>query len=124
MRQEVEMVREELGQDRDPLATDRIIRIAMTWSALVVVVLLIWLFWRGVNLAGLVLLLVPLLGAVIAFLRPNSYVALVTSIVLIGVAALLLLIGYTGFLFIPPLVLLMTALRREAKRRKSHPLGS
>jgi hypothetical protein len=98
---------------RDPL-----IRIGVAWTVVVALGLIVWLIATGVKVAGAVILLGPLIGAALAFSWPRSYAALVTASLLIGAAAILLLIGLTGFLFIPPFLLLLAALFREGKRRR------
>ena len=113
------MVGEKPKQARPPSSPDRLVVFAVAWTVTVVAGLLLWLLLTGPKLVGGAILLAPLVGAVIVFLRPRSVLALVASCLLIGMAAVLLLIGGTGILFLPSLALLLAALVREFRRRRT-----
>ena len=113
------MVGEKPKQARLPSPPDRLVGSAVAWTVTVVAGLLLWLLMTGPKLMGGVILLAPLVGAVIVLLRPRSVLALVASCLLIGVAAVFLLIGGTGILFLPSLVLLLATLVREFRRRRT-----
>jgi predicted branched-subunit amino acid permease len=106
-------------QARQPSPPDRLVGLAVAWTVAVVAGLLLWLLSTGPKLVGGAILLAPLVGVLIAFLRPRSVLALVAACLFISVAALLLLIGLTGFLFLPSLALLLAALVRELRRRRT-----
>lgn len=106
-------------QARHPSPPDRLVGIAVAWTVRVVAGLLLWLLSTGPKVVGGAILLAPVVGAVIAFIRPRSVLALVASCLLIGVAALLLLIGSTGLLFVPSLALLLAAIVREFRTRRT-----
>jgi predicted branched-subunit amino acid permease len=113
------MLDKEPNQSQGPVARDRLISVALAWTVLVVVGLLVWLIATELEPVGVAIALTPLLGAAVAFLWPQSQVALITSIALVGFATVLLLIGYTGVLFLPTLALLIAAAARESRRRQA-----
>jgi|SRR5581483_3098036 len=59
-----------------------------------------------------VILLVPCVGAFVAYSWPHRVLALVAGAVLIGAAMIVLLIGFTGLLYVPSIVLLVIAIFR------------
>jgi len=52
-----------------------------------------------------VLLLAPCVAALLVYARPRSLAALLVADALLMVTVVLLLIGYTGFLYVPSLIL-------------------
>jgi hypothetical protein len=90
--------------------------VAVVWTAVVSAGLLAFVLATGIS-AGAVILVLPLSAAALAFAAPRSVAALAAADMLLGVSAVLLLIGGEGLLYVPPLVLLFVATARAGSRR-------
>ncbi len=103
--------------------TPTVVTAAALWAVAVSAALALWLTFgsRDFSAVAAAILLAPCLGALIAYLRPQSVLALAVALLLVTGAIVLLLIGYTGLLYVPTWLLLVRAMVSVATRRTREP---
>jgi hypothetical protein len=82
--------------------------IASIWTIAVTLALLVFALATGIRI-GAVICVLPLAAAWIGLAAPRSSGGLLVADVLLGAAAVLLLIGWFGLLYFPPLVVFLIA---------------
>ena len=91
------------------------VTVAAIWAVMTSVGLAVWVAVGSGEFSPI--LLVPCLAALVAYVRPRSVWALTLALVLLSAAILLLLIGFTGLLYLQAWFLLLRALVSTARQR-------
>lgn len=91
-------------------------KIAACWTLTVSIGLLAFVLVNGIGIGALILLM-PLAAATIALFAPRSVGGLVLASLLLVPTVILGLIGWWGFLYLPPLVMLVVAAARASRGR-------
>ena len=92
----------------------RLARIAAIWTIAVSLGLLAFVMATGIS-SGALILALPVTAACLGLVAPRSLGALVVADFLLGATAVLLLIGWVGLLYVPPLVMFLIATARAAR---------
>jgi hypothetical protein len=89
-------------------------RIAGLWTIAVSIGILVFVVETGIS-SGALILALPVIAACLGLVAPRSLGALVVADFLLGATAVLLLIGWVGLLYVPPLVMFLIATASAAR---------
>jgi hypothetical protein len=92
----------------------RLARIAAIWTIAVSLGLLAFVVATGIS-SGALILALPVSAAGLGLVAPRSPGALAVADVLLAATAVLLLIGWVGLFYVPPLVMFLIATARAAR---------
>ena len=102
-----------------PKPRDKLIVAGATWAVFASLGLALWVvFFSSDGLSGIaaVILLAPIVAAVLGYVRPYSRIALLLAVFLLAGTIVMLLIGLSGFLFVPSLILFLVATFKQKRR--------
>lgn len=96
----------------------RFVTLATVWAVAVSVGLAFWLASSG-GASGIAvgILVAPCAAALLVHVRPHGVLALSVSLLLLTTAVVLLLIGFTGLLYLPSWAIVLVLLVGELRKR-------